>query len=158
MGEIAEMMLEGTLCAGCGVYIGCEDNDFPTYCSEECMAEHELVDKLRIAKKGKNKPKSDWKREFDILLDTWGFIPTPLRGAKEHNKKMRRSLKSFISQELQQARQEGINKVEAVLKDRVLYIGEEIPRAVAKDKRSKCIFLGCPNDILLALKKREGIK
>lgn len=32
MGEIAEMMLDGTLCEGCGVYLG-SDSGFPTYCS-----------------------------------------------------------------------------------------------------------------------------
>ena len=31
MGEIAEMMLDGTLCACCGEYMG-SSNDFPTYC------------------------------------------------------------------------------------------------------------------------------
>ncbi len=34
-GEIAEMMLEGILCEGCGEYIG-EGEGFPGYCSEEC--------------------------------------------------------------------------------------------------------------------------
>lgn len=37
MGEIAEMMLDGTLCAGCGVYIGA-DNGYPEYC-EDCLEE-----------------------------------------------------------------------------------------------------------------------
>lgn len=31
MGEIAEMMLDGTLCEGCGVYLG-DNNGFPSYC------------------------------------------------------------------------------------------------------------------------------
>lgn len=35
MGEIADMMLDGTLCQGCGVYIGA---DFPSYC-DGCRAE-----------------------------------------------------------------------------------------------------------------------
>lgn len=35
MGEIAEMMLDGTLCAMCGVYIG-TDSGIPTYCDQEC--------------------------------------------------------------------------------------------------------------------------
>jgi len=34
VGEIAEMMLDGTLCQCCGVYLGNESNgDFPQYCS-----------------------------------------------------------------------------------------------------------------------------
>lgn len=36
MGEIAEMMLDGTLCEGCGVYIEGEGEGFPRYCSPQC--------------------------------------------------------------------------------------------------------------------------
>lgn len=32
MGEVADMMLEGILCAGCGEYTG-EDSGYPVYCS-----------------------------------------------------------------------------------------------------------------------------
>ncbi len=32
MGEIAEMMLDGTLCEGCGEYLG-EGDGFPRYCA-----------------------------------------------------------------------------------------------------------------------------
>lgn len=35
MGEVAEMMLDGTLCEGCGVYLG-SDEGIPGYCSPEC--------------------------------------------------------------------------------------------------------------------------
>lgn len=35
MGEIAEMMLDGTLCEMCGVFLG-EPQGFPGYCSSEC--------------------------------------------------------------------------------------------------------------------------
>lgn len=35
MGEIAEMMLDGTLCECCGSYIG-DGRGFPGYCSAEC--------------------------------------------------------------------------------------------------------------------------
>ncbi len=38
MGEIAEMMLDGTLCEGCGEYIG-SDAGYPQYCSPECAAD-----------------------------------------------------------------------------------------------------------------------
>lgn len=34
-GEIADMMLEGVLCEGCGEFIG-EGDGFPTYCSPQC--------------------------------------------------------------------------------------------------------------------------
>lgn len=33
MGEIAEMMLDGTLCAGCGVHLDGEAMGFPVYCA-----------------------------------------------------------------------------------------------------------------------------
>ncbi len=36
MGEIADMMLEGDLCAGCGVYMEGDGDGFPRYCSDEC--------------------------------------------------------------------------------------------------------------------------
>jgi hypothetical protein len=37
MGEIAEMMLDGTLCEGCGAYIDDEGGDgIPRYCSPQC--------------------------------------------------------------------------------------------------------------------------
>ncbi len=36
MGEIADMMLEGDLCAGCGVYMEGDGEGFPRYCSKAC--------------------------------------------------------------------------------------------------------------------------
>lgn len=39
MGEIAEMMLDGTLCEACGAFLDDSEGDspgFPCYCSEEC--------------------------------------------------------------------------------------------------------------------------
>ncbi|EHM3180456.1 hypothetical protein VY617_002021 [Enterococcus faecalis] len=36
MGEIAEMMLEGVLCAGCGVFLDVYGNGYPEYC-EDCQ-------------------------------------------------------------------------------------------------------------------------
>lgn len=38
MGEIAEMMLDGTLCESCGEYIGESGWGIPRYCSPECAA------------------------------------------------------------------------------------------------------------------------
>lgn len=34
MGEIADAMLEGDLCAGCGVYLHGESNGVPRYCRD----------------------------------------------------------------------------------------------------------------------------
>jgi hypothetical protein len=33
MGEIADMMLDGTLCEGCGVYLEGDGDGIPRYCS-----------------------------------------------------------------------------------------------------------------------------
>lgn len=38
-GEIADMMLEGTLCECCGAYIGGEGEGFPRYCSPACAGD-----------------------------------------------------------------------------------------------------------------------
>lgn len=38
MGDIAEMMLDGTLCECCGTYIG-HDTGFPGYCSPQCAGD-----------------------------------------------------------------------------------------------------------------------
>jgi len=36
MGEIADMMLEGVLCATCGTFLDAEGDGFPAYCSPAC--------------------------------------------------------------------------------------------------------------------------
>ncbi len=36
MGDISEMMLDGTLCEGCGVVLSGPAEGFPRYCSKEC--------------------------------------------------------------------------------------------------------------------------
>ena len=38
MGEIAEMMLDGTLCEGCGVFLNAEPTGHPCYCGS-CAGE-----------------------------------------------------------------------------------------------------------------------
>jgi len=49
MGEIAEMMLGGVMCAGCGEWLNCQINEnepscedvaLPTYCSDTCAKDH----------------------------------------------------------------------------------------------------------------------
>ena len=42
MGEIADMMLDGTLCEGCGEYLG-EGDGFPNYCSDECARDRGMT-------------------------------------------------------------------------------------------------------------------
>lgn len=36
MGDIADMMLDGSLCEGCGGYIDGEAEGIPRYCSKKC--------------------------------------------------------------------------------------------------------------------------
>lgn len=42
-GEIAEMMLDGTLCECCGEYIGDGDSGYPRYCSEQCARDRGAI-------------------------------------------------------------------------------------------------------------------
>lgn len=43
MGEIADMMLDGTLCEACGVYIDSPAPGHPRYCSRVCAADRSPV-------------------------------------------------------------------------------------------------------------------
>lgn len=36
MGDIADMMIDGTCCECCGEFMGSEGEGFPRYCSEQC--------------------------------------------------------------------------------------------------------------------------
>jgi translation initiation factor IF-1 len=47
MGEIAEMMLNGEVCEGCGVFLENEDRGFPVYCSNRCAADAGIPKKKR---------------------------------------------------------------------------------------------------------------
>lgn len=58
MGEIADMMLDGTLCECCGVYLG-SDNDYPTKCAD-CASDNNEV-QVVIPKKKKKKNRN-WRR------------------------------------------------------------------------------------------------
>jgi hypothetical protein len=40
MGEIADMMIDGTMCQMCGMFIEDGPLGYPGYCSEECKREH----------------------------------------------------------------------------------------------------------------------
>lgn len=60
MGEIADMMLEGELCEGCGVYIGRGAQGYPGYCSRACAQDRGAAPpkqhriKIRCLKCGKS--------------------------------------------------------------------------------------------------------
>lgn len=44
MGEIADMMLDGTLCEGCGCYLEGGGDGFPRYCSARCAGDRLATD------------------------------------------------------------------------------------------------------------------
>lgn len=44
MGEVAEMMLDGTLCEGCGVFLNDEAPGYPCYCGS-CAGERKTIRK-----------------------------------------------------------------------------------------------------------------
>ena len=46
MGEIAEMMLDGTLCEGCGVFLNAEPTGYPCYCNS-CAGERKASRKVQ---------------------------------------------------------------------------------------------------------------
>ena len=48
MGEIADMMLDGTMCECCGEYIG-SDIGYPQYCSEQCARDCGAVEVEGVA-------------------------------------------------------------------------------------------------------------
>jgi hypothetical protein len=50
MGEYAEMMLDGTCCAGCGEYMG-EGSGYPGYCSKQCSKDFWTADEVVAARK-----------------------------------------------------------------------------------------------------------
>jgi hypothetical protein len=52
MGEIADMMLDGTLCEGCGTYLG-DDGGFPSRCS---ACQREYSDGVAIMERNKPAP------------------------------------------------------------------------------------------------------
>lgn len=44
MGEIAEMMLDGTMCEGCGEFLDGESPGYPRYCSKQCAEDRGVED------------------------------------------------------------------------------------------------------------------
>jgi hypothetical protein len=43
--------------------------------------------------------------------------------------------------------------VEEIVRDRILYIGNEIPSGVSEDKRDKFVLLGVPADMIKEIEK-----
>lgn len=56
MGEYAEMMLDGTLCECCGVYIEGDGDGIPRYCSPQCARDRGRSD--LVCDEPRRKPKN----------------------------------------------------------------------------------------------------
>lgn len=69
MGEIADMMLEGVLCEGCGGYLDAEPDGIPGYCSEQCARDRGADWWLEA-----NGPASKTKREKTIPCEKCGKL------------------------------------------------------------------------------------
>jgi len=90
MGEIADMMLDGTMCAGCGEWLndGEDGNGYPEYCSG-CRSDyppssgitHDMVDDIERRKKKrlKNKARLKRKKQREKLAE---FAPELLEALK----------------------------------------------------------------------------
>lgn len=57
MGEIAEMMLDGTMCECCGEFLDGEAEGFPRYCSPQCARDRGAED-LTLTRKERGQIKS----------------------------------------------------------------------------------------------------
>ena len=56
MGDIADMMLDGTLCEACGCYIDDEDAGFVRYCSDQCAEDRGALAPRKVKIKGPPTP------------------------------------------------------------------------------------------------------
>ncbi len=87
MGEIADMMLEGDLCAGCGVYMDGDGDGFPRYCSASCDPDSPNTQRPRAQKHTKPIKSLDGMRQ-SISDRTVGIIEKEMGG--KFSKKTRR--------------------------------------------------------------------
>ena len=64
-------------------------------------------------------------------------------------------IKSFIKSLLHEREEEMVKSFSDEMRDRILYIGDEIPDSLAKDKRDKFILLGIPDEVINKIIKRK---
>lgn len=57
MGEIADMMISGDMCEGCGEWLGKGDKGFPQYCSPACAKDRGATYSPLYPKKKQHKKK-----------------------------------------------------------------------------------------------------
>jgi len=58
MGDIADMMLDGTLCEGCGVYLDGDGEGFPRRCGD-CLRHDKQEKRERVPTKAQAAPKTN---------------------------------------------------------------------------------------------------
>lgn len=139
MGEYAEMMLDGTLCEGCGTFI---DSDgaagFPRYCSNQCARDrgalHALPnptftvrnpDKVNCrvcGKRVKQKGMADHIRDRHPVVSAQATAPM-----------------IAAARELFELAEDAIPILDVLIEDRENAIGEECE--IARDLRDRCIAL-----------------
>jgi hypothetical protein len=110
MGEIAEMMLDGTMCAGCGEWLhdGNDGDGFPGYCSG-CAPDYDddqprVVTMKRIHKELKfsqKTPEQQWQSTIDKTCDKivreMGGIKMTKKTRKRMIYEMHELLKGFLN-------------------------------------------------------------
>lgn len=69
MGEIADMMLEGNLCEGCGIALEGNGHGIPRYCSDECARDrgYDGINADGSGRYGKRKAKQSNHFPKDVL-------------------------------------------------------------------------------------------
>jgi len=82
---------------------------------------------------------NNWEKEFD---KRWHYSDVEYWD----------DIKSFIEKLLSKQREEILGKIEAMMLDKIYYIGNELPQ-VKEDVRDKFVLLGFPQGFLDELKK-----
>jgi len=72
MGEIAEMMLNGEVCQGCGGFMG-EALGYPGYCSKQCAGESSTPEPVTMTKCGHPRPSKIRCPDCDKLVKKAGL-------------------------------------------------------------------------------------
>lgn len=81
MGEIADMMLDGTLCEGCGTYMEGEGYGFPRYCSNACARDRGVdIDPPKHRRKERNRPGPNQAKPLLLCLKDARFLQSIIDG------------------------------------------------------------------------------
>jgi len=95
---------------------------------------------------------NNWEKQFDEKFGEYGTFGVKGIDALETEIAFRLNIKSFIEKLLSKQREEILGKIEAMMLDKIYYIGNELPQ-VKEDVRDKFVLLGFPQGFLDELKK-----